>query len=378
MASALAGVAVVFLVGCAGPDRRSDPPGTSGSVPGSATLLASPASGGPGTPMPGATADPASDLVVLSGRIGAMALGRIGPDGRTVTMSPPDANASWVSTGPSGELLVTTLDGRAFLGTDAASDGSIAWRPLPVTRPGTEAAATGLAFGTLSSDGTAAAFIAGSGQPVAEGSGGGPGRGPGGGSGGPAGPSIVRVSLPAGGAAWLPLGGEPSGSPPTWLGGELLVLRRTAGDRIVAARADETGLVPWTGRVGSGSAAPLPDRTVALSGSADGTVLAVLHGGLDTVTVVHPTALDGAVSPSGQPSADSESATLHLEPLADGSRVAGAIALSPTGDRLAVVRVDAFGNAVTVEIRAADEGWARVGGWDLPIGADRAVVAWLP
>ncbi len=71
-------------------------------------------------------------------------------------------------------------------------------------------------------------------------------------------------------------------------------------------------------------------------------------------------------------------ATSRSRRSADGSTLVAWVALSPGGDRLAVVRADALGDALRVEIHAAAIGWGEVAGWALPAGADRAVVAWAP
>ncbi len=278
-----------------------------------------------------------------------MSLVHHGPDGRPAAIDLPDPGVAWVSAGPGGLILGTTLDGRALLGRSDGSDGWLAWRPLtPSTLRGS--AMSHLTFGTLSADGAVAAFLDTDAS---------------------SGPALLRIEIATGRTTALPLAGEPTGWPPVWLGTRLIVLRRVAGDRVALAVAEDAGLGPW-------SAAPLdwagagshPDGFGGIGGSADGRAGAVLDRGFGSITILASAEdpLGSGAGPVGVP----------LEPLADGSILVSWIALSPTGDRLAVVRADALGDAARVEIHAATAGWREVAGWPLPAEVDRAVVAWAP
>ncbi len=339
-------VALGIPSGCL--DRAPSPSPTSASptaAPGESTPTATPESAPPAT-------DPRSGLLVLAGRVGAMALARYGPDGRPAPIPLPEPGVAWISAGPDGRLLATTLDGRAFLGTAVPPDGRPAWRVLGSTAPaGTPPLR--LSFGTLSPDGSLAAFLATGGDAP--------------------GASLVRIDVATGRTSALPLGGEATGWPPAWLGARLMVARRVAADRVELAVAGADRLVPWSGPPVDPSAGGAgSDGVGGIGGSADGRVVAVLEPGYDTVAIVAATVANDPIG-SGAPWA-----RLRLEPLADGSALAAWIALSPDATRLAVVRVDAPGDAVGVEIRTAAAGWRRVAGLDLPVGADRAVVSWMP
>ncbi len=276
-------------------------------------------------------AELAHGLLVLAGRVGDTRLELIGPNGATRPLATPDRAIAWVSAARDGRILATTLDGRAFLSEPVLAGRDLGWDPLVPSGFDPERLAGPLAFGTLSPDGRQAAFIA---ADFAA-----------------AGPfEVVLVDTASGAGSPTRIRLPADGAPPAWLGDRLVVLTRE--------RADEVGSVvvdPVAGAIAQGPGpigGPRPpglsgwiDPIAGLSIAADGTALAVASGLDERVEV-------DAAGPW--------------------------LALSPGGDPLAIVRTDLDGESVAVTIHDRSAGWHQVRRIPLPVGADRAVAAWLP
>lgn len=344
-------VAATVGAGCDGPAPRT-------SEPAASTPLESP-SESPSTRTPSAlpaAALAAGGLLLLAGLPGAMSLERIDGGGRS-PLALPDADVAWISTDRTGRVLATTRDGRAFLSDSIAPGRTPTWRRLVPTGLGPTTAAAPLAFGTLTEDGSTAAFLA----------------------------ADFRTSLPfdiaivetVGGAATEhPIPRPADGAPPVWFGDGLVVLTRERGDA-----AGTTILDPATDRLTEGPGPPAPGSDpspmlgwsgpiAALSVAADGSRLAVGTTG-DGRIEIHPAAR-WLVRAATRP------VVVMLDPDVDGSRGFAWLALAPEGDRLAVVRTDADGDAVAVTVHQAQDDWRAALRIALPAGAARAVVAWLP
>jgi len=269
-----------------------------------------------------------------------MTLERITPDGRRSPVALPDPGVAWVSGGPSGRVVVTTADGRLFV-AEAVTGPATAWRPLhPALGPGRLPGP--LAFGTLDRDGSriavvAADYPAGATLDLAVVS--------------VAGEAATRVSVPR----------SPDGSPPVWAGSRVIVLTRERQDRPGVTLVD-----PADGHLTDG-----PGRIAALAISADDATVA-LAGAVDGPIELRP--VDAWLA--GRSSA--ASVMIDPAPDSDGGRGLAWLALSPAGDRLAVVRTDADGAARRVDVYGAPDGWRVARAVTLPEGADRAGVAWLP
>jgi hypothetical protein len=344
-------VAATVGAGCHGPPPR--PPGPATPTP-SGQPAESPSaevpSGRPADPLAG------GGLLLLAGRPGAMGLERISDDGRS-PLALPDPDVAWISTDRTGRVLATTRHGRAFLSDPIAPGRAPAWRRLVPTGLGPTTPAAPLAFGTLTEDGSRAAFIAAdfrTGLPF----------------------DVVIVETAGGAATDHPVPRPADGAPPAWFGVRLVVLTRERGDA-----AGATILDPATDRLTDGPGPPGPSSgpapapgwsgsIAALSVAADGSRLAVGATG-DGRIEIHPAGpwLARAATPP---------AVVVLDPDADRSRGFAWLALAPDGDRLAVVRTDADGDAVVVAIRRASDEWRAALRMTLPAGAIRAVVAWLP
>ena len=131
-----------------------------------------------------------------------------------------------------------------------------------------------------------------------------------------AGEAAIRVIVPR----------SPDGSPPVWAGSRVIVLTRERQDRPGVTLVD-----PADGHLTDG-----PGRIAALAISADGATVA-LAGAVDGPIELRP--VDAWLA--GQSSA----ASVVIDPAADPDASHGLawLALSPAGDRLAVVRTDADG-----------------------------------
>jgi hypothetical protein len=287
-----------------------------------------------------------------------MGLERIDGDGERRSIPLPDRSVTWLSTSLAGRALATTIDGRAFVSGPLVEDVSPGWRPVPMSGVDGSALTGTLAFGAFAPDGSRAAFLAADF-----------------GSGGPfdvvivpipptaataaaaADPtSVVRVARPAEGAA------------PSWFGGRVVVLARTAADDVGAFSVDPAtpGSVAEVGPIAAGSTAA---SSGSLSMAADGGTL--VASTRDGRIEVHP-------AEAWLAGASTTSAPVGLEPGSDGSRSLAWLALASDGERLAIVRTDADGASVAVSVHERRNGWRQGRTVALPIGADRAVVAWLP
>lgn len=345
--------------GCSGPPPAT-PPIQMTPVDPSAAIGPSPTSPAeaslPAGPTGSAIAARRHGLLLLAGRPGAMALELIEDHGERRPVPLPDPSVAWLSSSLDGRLLATTLDGRAFLSDAILGDASPTWHRLAVAGIGPTALARPPSFGSLAPDGSRAALVAGDFGTSApsdilivpvDGSAG----------------SVVRIHRPA------------DGAPPGWIDRRVIVLSRTQDDRVGSTILD---LVDGTQTEGPGPvAAPGPagmagwiEPIAGLSIAADGSRLAVASAE-DGRIEVHP-------ADAWLARADTTPEPVELVPERDGSRSYAWLGLSASGDRLAVVRTNFDGDAVAVTLHDRALGWAQGRRIALPVGADRAVVAWLP
>jgi hypothetical protein len=261
----------------------------------------------------------------------------------------------WISAAGSGTLLATTFDGRAFLGR-VAPDGALAWKQLLATGLGTERLAGPLSFGTLSADGRRAAFMTAdyaTARPF----------------------ELLIVDTATGAAVSIPVPFPAEGAPPQWVGDRLIVLTRERGDEPGAVIVDPAGSTVTAG--------PGPMDGPRLAGSTGWNQrisgLSVASGG-SRVAVAADLIGPVEVFPAGPWLAgrDAPGAVVTLDPEVDASRAFAWLALSPAGDRLAVVRTNNGGDPVAVTLHDEAAGWRQVRRVPLPVDAIRAVVAWLP
>jgi hypothetical protein len=347
--------------GCASPAPRTGEPPTAtpvlGSVAASLATDPSPSAERPTASLPTGSpvASPSGDLLLLAGRPGAMALELVSADRQRRRLPLPNPDVAWISADATGRVLITTRAGRAFLSGPITRFGAPSWRALPVTASG--AAPGPLSFGTLSPDGSRAAFMAADYATTL-------------------GFEIVIVDLVSGATTRIQVPRPAEGAPPAWVDTLLLVLTRERGDA-----AGVTTLDPADGRLVTGpgpadeSGAPLPSgawtgRIAALSVSADGSTVAVAAADDDRFEI-------GPAVPWLAGSA-AQLAAVRLPAGPDGSRSFAWLTLAPDGGRLAIVRTDADGDASAVTVHAARDGWQAQTQIEMPAGAVRAVVAWLP
>jgi lipoprotein LpqB-like beta-propeller protein len=359
-------VAAAVGAGCAGPSPT--PPVTNPSPPhGSLPTHSAPAATDPLPTPPAQPSPPAAGtdapsgarlhgLLLLAGRPGAMGLELIGDRGARRPVPLPDPAVAWLSSSLDGRLLATTLDGRAFVSQSIVADVLPAWRRLSPAGIDPTALAGPLAFGSLAPDGTRAAFIAADYRTSA-----------------PA--EIVVVPLDGSAASVVGLQRSADGAPPSWIDRRLVILTRTAGDQVGSRILD-----PIEGTHAGGPGPPGPsgpagkagwiEPIAGLSIAADGSTLAVASTD-DGRIEVHPAGawLAGART-TPEP--------VRLGPERDGSRSFAWLAISAMGDRLAVVRTDGDGDSVAMTLHDRATGWAQGRRVALPVGADRAMVAWLP
>ncbi len=304
-----------------------------GAVPTGSSPSTSPETTGSAVPGP-------ERLVAIVGTVGAMFPVTPGSDGRLDRVAgtglPPDA--AWLS-GDGSRLVATTLAGQALIG-DSASQFQAAPGDLGSGHPARM-------FGSLGP--RRVAFVEG--DP---------------GSGGPG--HLVLATLDGAAVQSFALP-TPAEGPPAWLpDGRIVVVVRDREDRPLTLLVD-----PATGRVATLATDVL--RFVATGGDlvatidADGAtrvgpVDGWLHGApLTRLRMTLPSALPLTL-PLGLPSAPDDGAALMASP-------------SPGGRELAVVVADAAGDAASIRILAAAGGWHEIARFELPSGANRAIVSWL-
>jgi hypothetical protein len=268
----------------------------------------------------------------------------------------PDPAVAWLSSSLDGRLLATTLDGRAFVSQTIVAEALPAWRRLSPAGIDPNALAGPPAFGSLAPDGTRVAFIAADYRRTA-----------------PA--AIVIVPVDGSAASVVRLQRSADGAPANWIDRRLVILTRTPGDQVGSTildpidgtQADGPGPLEPPGPAGkTGWIEPI----AGLSMASDGSTLAVASAD-DGRIEIHSAApwLAGAGTTPEQ---------VKLEPERDGSRSFAWLAISAAGDRLAVVRTNGDGDSVAVTLHDRATGWTQGRRVALPVGADRAVVAWLP
>jgi hypothetical protein len=360
VAAALA--AVALAAGCAGPSVPSTAP-SAATGPSIAAQSKEPGESPPpdrsaGTvSLPPTAAGSPDRLLLLAGRPGAMSLEIVDATGAGEAVPLPDPDVAWISTDAAGRALATTRDGRAYASALIAAGRDPSWRRVEPTGFDLATLDTPLAFGTLAPDGTRAAFVAaryGSNGPF----------------------RVVVAAIPGGEARAISVDRPAEGAPPVWAGDRLVVLTRERGDA-----SGVTLLDPATGSTTVGPGPAGESWPPAFPGGWTGRI-AGLSLSADGATVAVASSTDGPIEV--RPAADwlagrpTDADLVELDPAADGSTSFSWLVASPDNTKLAVVRTDAAGDAAAVEIYAADGGWQRTARVELPPGADRAVVAWLP
>jgi hypothetical protein len=343
----VAAIGGAMLVGC----RAGPTPG-----PAEGTAVASMA-GSSATPSSSGAPDlvPLHGLLVLAGPVGASTLELVNDSGATRALSTPNPAVVWISAAGSGTVLATTLDGRAFLGR-AMSGGALVWRQLVPTGLGADQLAGPLSFGTLSPDGQRATFLAAdfaTARPF----------------------ELLIVDTATGTAVSILIPFPAEGAPPQWAGDRLVVLTRERGDRPGAVIVD-----PASGAITGGPGpidGPRPSGTTGWIERISGLSIAS-----DDSRVAVAADLSGPVEvfPAGPWLAgqDAPGALVSQDPEQDGSQAFAWLALSPAGDRLAIVRTNLAGDPVSVTFNDSSADWRQVRRVPLPADANRAVVAWLP
>jgi len=241
---------------------------------------------------------------------------------------PPDA--AWLS-GDGSTFVLTTLDGRILVGgpTDLAPAPGDLGQPHPLRAFGSIQAPS--RAGGSSGGGRRLAFVEG--DP---------------GSGEPGRITVVTLDGREVRSTTLP---RPAEGPPAWLpDARLAVVCRDQADRPMTLLVD-----PGTGRIATINGRPL--RSIATAADVVATVDAEGTARAGGVTAwLAGTDLPAVPSLPGGP-------ILMAQP-------------SPDGRELAVVLADANGDAASIRILATGPPWHEVARFELPRGANRAVVGW--
>ncbi len=350
-------VAAAIGAGCGGP---APPTARSLSTATASPTAAASPTGATSTDIgPSRPAGVSGDLLLLSGRPGALALELVAADGRRRPVPMPDPDAAWISADEKGQVLVTTRAGRAFMSGPISDVREPSWRAFAVDGAGPQASPhmAPISFGVLSPDGRRAAFLAAD-------------------FGTSRGFELLVVDAVAGGATAIPIARPAEGAPPSWIDHRVVVLTRERADGAGVTIVDPDGgnAVDGPGPVdGTGPTPPNAGWTGRIAGlalSADGSTVAVAAVGDSRI----------GIAPAGQWLARQPVALAAGPPAtgADGGGSFAWLALSRDGSRLAVVRTDIDGDATGVTVHAGADDWQTEAPIALPAEANRAVVAWLP
>ena len=272
-------------------------------------------------------------LVVLVGRVGAMRLEHLG-DGIGGPIQVPGPDARWVS-GDRARGLVLTGGGQLLSTGPFAVEAPAEWRRLEIRASGGAAPRHPLAFATLSPDGRRIAAIA---MDVD--------------SGGDA--QLVVIARDTGDAVVYDVHASSDGRPPVWLADDLVAIPvRDAADRTAITRLHLPG----------GEASTLAVRSGPFTASVDGSIVGLQTRGDQRIVV--------------GPWVDIE-AGRSLEVVRtdlDGNPLAAQLLLDARGDRLAVAWLDDAGDTRAIAVYGRRPGeWTTLRRWDLPAGANRAVL----
>jgi hypothetical protein len=293
--------------------------------------------GPPRTSQPTLALAGAERIVALAGSVGAMSLVAPGQDSGGVVLVEATGlplDAAWLS-GSGSELLATTLGGEVLLNR---GPGLNAWVPAQGDLGGGHRSR---AFGSLE---PAAPAPASAGRiprvAVIEGD---PGAG---------GPGRLVIETAAGVVVGqVSLASAPE-SAPGWLpDGRVAVVVRDGRDQPTVRLVD-----PTSGRISPTSGAAV--RSIAIAGGIVATI------GVDGAARAGPVTSWPAGGPLPVVAGGDGKVVLQAQP-------------SPSGRELAIVVADLDGDAASIRILAAAEGWHEIARFGLPSGANRAVVSWL-
>ncbi len=283
-------------------------------------------------PSPGAAAD--GLLVLVANAEGTALIGWEGSASEPISLTLPEDDATWISSGRADVLAVTLAAGGTATSDPVRAGRRLKWRTVKAAGPDGKPVDGQQFFATWDPEGGRFATLAGD---LVEA--------------GDIRVALVDPTLKTALEIVLDRGVLPA--PPVWIDGERLVV--VTGD---TAAPLATIVDTATGEFSDG---PSGDRLLATS--ADGRVIATVAGRRAPI-VIHDTA--GWLAGDG-------SSIASIEP-PDVSTTVIAMALDATGDRLAVVWAAADGT-VSIAVHVGRSGWRRA--LEPSIGAARgAVVAW--
>jgi hypothetical protein len=164
--------------------------------------------------------------------------------------------------------------------------------------------------------------------------------------------TLVVVDPVVGATLLLPVPGQPLIAPLAWLADDLVLVQTDQGAVVVDIGAGELGAGPPLDAPGGTTVAASPGGVVAIADPAGGAV---------DIRPLGAWLAGDAGEPDARVTAEAE---------------VGSMALSPGGDRLAVVwqQIETPGR---IAIYRRDAGWAELGSMALPGDSARAAVDWL-
>jgi len=274
---------------------------------------------------------PTAGLVILAGEPGAATLTIHDLDGSAASFDLPDPGTAWIGAGP-GRRLVATLDDGTVEVSDRVTPGvQPSWSPA--ADADADLAPEPLRFAAWAPGGAHVAALAADFGVAAR-------------------LTLTIVDPVVGATLLLPIPGEPVVAPLTWLSDSLLLIQTDRATIVVDTTTGELGEGPPLEAPGGTAISIAPGSLIAIADPAGGAV--------EIRSVDRWLAGD-----TGDP----------LARLEAGAEV-GSIALTPSGDRLAIVWQPIDGPGSLVVYRRAD-GWPEAARSTLPGESARAAVDWL-
>ena len=274
---------------------------------------------------------PTAGLVILAGEPGAATLSVHDRAGTAGSVELPDPATAWIAAGPGGRLVATLDDGTVEVSDRLVAGGQPAWRPA--TDRGAELPPEPLRFATWAPGGARVAALAAD-------------------FGASSRLTVTLIDPVAGATVLVPIPGEPVVAPLAWLDDNRLLVQTDRGTVVVDTRSGDVAAGPPLDAPGGTSLSTAPGSLVAVADPSGGAV---------EIRSLDRWLAGDAGDPLTRITAEAE---------------AGSIALTASGDRVAIVWQQIDRPGVLTVYRRAD-GWREAARATLPGESARAAIDWL-
>jgi hypothetical protein len=269
--------------------------------------------------------------VILAGEPGAATLTVHDQDGSATTVDLPDPATAWISAGPGGRLVATLDDGSVEVSGRVAPGAEPAWRPA--ADGNADLAPEPLRFATWAPGGANIAALAAD-------------------FGANSSLTVTLIDPVVGTTLLLPIPGEPVIAPLAWLNEGRLLVQTNRGPLVVETLDGSVAAGPPIDAPGGVPISVAPGSLVAVGDPADSEV---------EVRRLDQWLAGDTGDPLTRLTAEAE---------------LGSVALTPGGDRLAVVWQQIDRPGILVVYRRAD-GWREAARATLPGESARAAIDWM-